>query len=121
MARPASNVSGHLTPSGSESGQPSLTYVSPAANSPPPRRFIDAASAAEVDEDGLDAAVLGVVAGEGELVQDVADVRLDGGGRDPESFRDRAVGEAFGHQREHLPFPLGQLAERVGVAPLAQE
>ncbi len=40
--------------------------------------------------------------------EDRADVLDDGSFADDQSTRDRAVGSALGHQRQHLAFPVGQ-------------
>ena len=56
-----------------------------------------------------------------EFLEDVADVGLDGVGADPESFADAAVGEAFGHEREHFAFAVGEFVERVGVASAVEQ
>ena len=74
-----------------------------------------------MDEHGLDAAVLAVVAGKFELLEDVTDVGLDVAGADPEPFDDRAVGEALGRERENPTLAPGELVERLGVAAPTEE
>src|SRR5262249_55739567 len=51
--------------------------------------------------------------GQGQLLRDVAHVRLDGGRCNPEPLRDAAVGQALGHQREHFALAAAQGVDRV--------
>ena len=69
----------------------------------------------------MDAAVPRIVMAEIELLENVTNMGFDGVGRDPEAFADSAVGESFGHQREHFVFAVGELVERVGVAAAAEQ
>jgi hypothetical protein len=69
-----------------------------------------------VCEHGEDAAVAVFAFGYVEFHEEVADVRLDGALAEVEALGDACVGEAFGHQLEHVAFPVGELSERVVVA-----
>ena len=75
---------------------------------------------AEVDEDGLDAASCRRRC-EGRVFGGCGGCGSDGVGADPESFADAAVGEAFGHEREHFAFAVGEFVERVGVASAVEQ
>jgi hypothetical protein len=53
-----------------------------------------------------------------ELAEDVPDVIFHAPLGDHENPRDRAVGPAFGHQRQHITFPGREGAEPVGAVPV---
>jgi hypothetical protein len=65
--------------------------------------------------------VIGVRRRQAELAEDVPDVLLDGPLRDHENPGDRAVGPAFGHQRQHITLPGRQGAEPEGAAAGAEQ
>jgi hypothetical protein len=53
---------------------------------------------------------------ETELGEDVVDVLFDRAAADHQRFRDRGVGQALGHQRQHLALAGGQGTQRVAAA-----
>ena len=59
---------------------------------------------AEKRDDRVHPTVVGGSAREIELREDMADVRLDCLRGHDETLRDTAVGQALGHQSEHIPF-----------------
>jgi hypothetical protein len=54
---------------------------------------------------------------EPEFEEDLADVALDGLGREVESGADRLIGAALGDEREYLVLAFGELVERPAGAP----
>jgi hypothetical protein len=76
----------------------------------------EAALLPQVGEDGEDAAVAAVLAGEAELLEDRGDVALDGALADEHLGGDRPVGLALGHRLQHLALALGQGVERAALA-----
>src|SRR5439155_24971679 len=70
----------------------------------------------EVGEHRQDAAVVVGRVTETELLEDLPDVRLDGLLAQEQPRTDRLVRMAFGDQAEDLPFALGELAQRAGLA-----
>ncbi len=51
-----------------------------------------------------------------QLLEDLGDVRLDRALGDEDASRDGAVGQSFRDEREHLPFSLRRLRERILAA-----
>jgi hypothetical protein len=65
---------------------------------------------------GEDATVAVLGLGERELGEHMPDVRFDRAFAEEQPPRDPAVREPFGHQLEHMPFPIGQRGQRIVVA-----
>ena len=59
------------------------------------------------------------VVGEVELCEDVADVRFDRSGGEPESLADSTVGEPLGEELKNLAFAVGQFSEFIVPARAA--
>ena len=76
---------------------------------------------AEEGEDGVYALVVERTLGEAQLLEDVVGVSLDGFGRDEESLRDPAVGEALGHQAKDVALAWGEFVEWVCAAAALEQ
>src|SRR5688572_17730461 len=66
----------------------------------------------EVGDHRRHAPVLGRVRPEAELLEDAADVGLDGLRTEPQLATDRVVAQTGGHQPEDVQFALGQLLNK---------
>src|SRR6266508_1720435 len=76
---------------------------------------------AKVGEYGADAPVVGGGGGETELADDVADVGLDRVRCDQEPFRDAAIGQPLGHERQDLAFSGCGLIEWAALPGVADQ
>lgn len=74
-------------------------------------------SAPQIGQHRQDPPVGVTVHRQAEALQDAADVLVHSGHRDVQGPGDGRVGPALGHQRQHLPFPGRETAQRVLPAP----